>query len=630
MKIITSSRVINSAAILILCCVCALILTSTVSSEGPKNLGAGRAKEAIRMFDIGLGPHAFNFQLGRETKTQYLGSAEMRQLMQSEQAQPRSMVTDDFNGDGMGDLVIGYANANGGTLGLRQGNLQAIAPSDKEVFDGIGQGRYPSPFLTDVTLYSLPEAADFLQVGDFDSDGYSDVMAAARGGQRMYLLSGDGRGQLRDAQVFEVAGPVTAMQAGREQRGRFTSLALGLIVPGGATLSVYQEGGDGLASEPQNYTMPTEVSALAYGDLNRDGTPDVAAAARNEVAVVYQNANGAVDGPAPGENAVERTTFGFNVRGLTVGNFVFDRGHQMELALLADDGAIHLADKGSPDRRAFTAAEIEFVRQQRIAWHKGQQDMDSLTREMNKLVSNASRNAAQGAWKITETLNSGAAPPFSGAPGLLQTAKMSGLALDDLLVGNDADKSVQVVKNKQDVLKLKFKDAEALSATTSVKVEGAPLAAVAMRLSVNGLPGMVVLHEGQTEPTVNINSPNAVFAVNTTLDQIETSPANGLCNSASGCSLRAAITQSNYVGGSNAITLPIGTYTLTLGPFDDEFNTFGANMDSGDLDVIDLSFGGFPLLTAVTINGGGRDTTIVQMGTLVPAGARGINKDRVI
>ena len=321
MKTRTSNRLISLSVILVLCCVSALVITSTASSEGPKSLSAGRAKEAIRMFDVGLGPHAFNFDLGRETKTQYLASPGMRALVPAEQLQPRTMVSDDYNGDGMGDLVIGYATGNGGVLGLRHGNLQAIAPSDKDVFAGVQVGRYPSPFLTEVTQYSLPEAPDFLQVGDFDSDGYADVMAAARGGQRIYLFAGDGHGQLKNAQAFEVGGYITAMQAGREQRGRFTSLALGLIVPGGARVSIYQEGGDGLASEPASYEMPSEASALAYGDLNQDGTPDVAAAARNEVAVVYQNANGAVDGPAP--KAVERTTFPFNVRGSDHRQFCF-------------------------------------------------------------------------------------------------------------------------------------------------------------------------------------------------------------------------------------------------------------------------------------------------------------------
>jgi hypothetical protein len=149
------------------------------------------------MFDIGLGAIIFNLQLDRETKTHYVGAASLRQAVQAEQVQPRTIVSDDFNANGMGDLVIGYSNGSGGLLGLRQGNFQATTPSDPDVFERVGLGRYPSPFLPEVTLYSLAETPDFLQVGDFNSDGYSDVMAVARSGQRVYLFAGDGRGHLR-------------------------------------------------------------------------------------------------------------------------------------------------------------------------------------------------------------------------------------------------------------------------------------------------------------------------------------------------------------------------------------------------------------------------------------------------
>jgi hypothetical protein len=243
------------------------------------------------MFDIGLGRHTFNFQLGRETKTQYLGAAALRQVTEAQQVQPRTMVLDDFNGDGMGDLVIGHANSNGGVLGLRQGNLQALAPTDPAILEGVGQGRYPSPFLPEVSLYASPETPDFLQVGDFNSDGYSDVMAAARMSQRLYLFPGDGRGHLGEPQSFDVEGLVTALQAGREQPGVFTSLAVGLVASGGAKLSVYNVGRGGLTGAPESYPMPSEVTALTFGDLNKDGMPDVAAASGNEVAVVYQREN---------------------------------------------------------------------------------------------------------------------------------------------------------------------------------------------------------------------------------------------------------------------------------------------------------------------------------------------------
>src|SRR5258705_1860933 len=169
----------------------------------------GQASDALKMFDIGFGGRTFNFQLGRETQSRYLGSDALQQAIQLAQLRPLTMVSGDFNGDGMGDWVIGYANGGGGVLSFRQGNVQAIAPTG-EVFQGITQGRYPEPFLHEAKLYELPEAPDFLQVGDFNSDGYEDVLAAALGGANLYLLAGDGKGTLQAPQRFELSGQLTA------------------------------------------------------------------------------------------------------------------------------------------------------------------------------------------------------------------------------------------------------------------------------------------------------------------------------------------------------------------------------------------------------------------------------------
>lgn len=105
------------------------------------------------------------------------------------------------------------------------------------------------------------------------------------------------------------------------------------------------------------------------------------------------------------------------------------------------------------------------------------------------------------------------------------------------------------------------------------------------------------------------------FTVNTTLDLPDINPGDGICNTdVATCSLRAAITESNFIGGANVITVPSGTYTLTLGPADDEFNGAGATMDSGDLDIADLSAFSLPALTSVTINGAGAGVTIIDGG----------------
>jgi len=107
------------------------------------------------------------------------------------------------------------------------------------------------------------------------------------------------------------------------------------------------------------------------------------------------------------------------------------------------------------------------------------------------------------------------------------------------------------------------------------------------------------------------------FTVNTTVDLPDVNPGDGICNTGvATCSLRAAITESDFIGGTNVINVPSGTYTLTLGPFDDEFNGLGASPDSGDLDICDFSAFSLPQLISVTINGAGAGTTIINGGDI--------------
>src|SRR5690242_21889878 len=86
----------------------------------------------------------------------------------------------------------------------------------------------------------------------------------------------------------------------------------------------------------------------------------------------------------------------------------------------------------------------------------------------------------------------------------------------------------------------------------------------------------------------------ASFTVNSTADTVDASPGNGVCADASNnCTLRAAIMETNALGGADTITLPAGTFTLTrVGSDDTDVN--------GDLDVTG------PL----TINGAGSGSTI--------------------
>ena len=70
------------------------------------------------------------------------------------------------------------------------------------------------------------------------------------------------------------------------------------------------------------------------------------------------------------------------------------------------------------------------------------------------------------------------------------------------------------------------------------------------------------------------------FTVNSTLDATDNNPGDGTCDDGTGnCTLRAAIMESNALGGAHDINIPAGTYGLTIA---------GAQEDAaqtGDLDI---------------------------------------------
>jgi CSLREA domain-containing protein len=91
-------------------------------------------------------------------------------------------------------------------------------------------------------------------------------------------------------------------------------------------------------------------------------------------------------------------------------------------------------------------------------------------------------------------------------------------------------------------------------------------------------------------------TPNALaanFTVNTTTDAVDAGGCSG-----GPCTLRDAVLAANAAGGSSTITLPAGTYNLTISPSGND------DASTGDLNVT----------AAITINGAGSSTTIIDGG----------------
>jgi CSLREA domain-containing protein len=93
----------------------------------------------------------------------------------------------------------------------------------------------------------------------------------------------------------------------------------------------------------------------------------------------------------------------------------------------------------------------------------------------------------------------------------------------------------------------------------------------------------------------------APFVVNSTADAVDVNPGDGVCADALGqCTLRAAVMEANALGGADTITLPAGTYTLTI-------SGAGENAAAtGDLDVTGN----------LIVNGAGAASTIIDGGGL--------------
>src|SRR5579859_1726464 len=74
---------------------------------------------------------------------------------------------------------------------------------------------------------------------------------------------------------------------------------------------------------------------------------------------------------------------------------------------------------------------------------------------------------------------------------------------------------------------------------------------------------------------------SATFNVNSTLDEVDDNPGNGLCHSASNhCTLRAAVMEANFSSGAGAdIIVPRGIYTLTIPA------SAGDDASNGDLNL---------------------------------------------
>ncbi len=421
-------------------------------------------------------------------------------------ARPLALATADFDEDGTPDLLSGSVNAGVGFLSFYRGNAEAVYATER-------RAEPPLPFFPASHFVNLPTTPDFLVTGDFNADGHSDVVTAARNGSALYLLAGDGKGGFAEAASLELNGEVTALATGEINRvDGLADIAVALNSRAGAQVRLFAAAEGAWNAPSQSFALSRAATTLEFAHLTRDGLSDLAIAAGNELVVL----EGGQQTPR-----LTRTALSFATDSLAVGRFTDST--QEQIALLSRDGSLAVASH------------------QPATEQRGRQ---------------SNRTRANSGWQVAPYLSASPARLENSASRQLLRAHVSASKHDDLLMLQG--QQLQFVTNN---------DAPQFAAAT-LEGDADLVAALPLRLNASALQGLVLLSRNHAQPLIAQPEVAMTFIVNSTGDAGDTNPGDGVCATPTtgppACSLRAALQEANANAGADTINFNIGAGTQTI------------------------------------------------------------------
>lgn len=520
--------------------------------------------------------------------TQYVGPSGITQYLAGSQAQPVSLAHADFDSDGIEDLVIGYrAPGRGGILALQPGNVDTFAPQSQASWNMMVNNQFIAPFVNTAKVFSIPAAPNFLVTGQFL--GQVDLVTAAQGGNGIYILAGDGKGNFAAPQAFSVSGPINAMASGRFGSDNETNSLL--IATGGPQplLLLYRRSNSGLTLVA-SYGLQAPASSLDIDDLDGDGYPDGVMVSNGEVMILHAvGSNGAPQ--------LETLALPFSAVGVIPGFFTHDRCWRRQMAVLDTNSMIHIVVHGNFDPRPWTSAEIAEMR-------------DALIHGLPNPFQPTGPIPATDGWTVLESF-SGLAP-FSGtaqAPLLFRTSFLGRGANEVLAINSGAGQAGFVSHTAVQPGATSFVPGQ----QSLLSLSSTPTAAVVMPVSASQ-SGLVMLTANSTTPVIAATTTTIAFTVNTTADTVHKTTYDGVCaDSTNHCSLRAAVMEVNAEAANG-----------TVGPFQINVPAGNFNLTIPGAATTDASTGHLDVKAPVTIIGTGpKGTTITQTNPITPTHPNG-------
>lgn len=525
----------------------------------------------------------------------------------------------DLDYDGINELVTGHADS----VVIQRGDMNAFAPKTNAAYEAIRDLRFISPFESKTRVISVPFPAEMIATGDFTRDGKPDIVVGSRGADRIVLLEAGRNGGFKTREIF-VGGLVTALASGDINRpDGLTDVILGV----GAELVTFEGRGDIFTIAPRRIFLPHGIETVATGQLDSSDFVDIAAASGNLLTIVSGGDE---------SNEVSTLVRAYSIKSILVGEFVPDRAYRPEIAILDDNGKVHVMTRGDLDTRPVTYDE-QLFNQVREMDAKGwpvparvrQRLNASGFRELERFAGSDEKT-----WADYDSFDAVGAN-VSGSPDtIFSSGRLSNYG-EDLIVVNQSTGEVVVMP-----LVFNPETSEAVSyrgfrEQVKFQVGGSPVAAIAGRLNFDGDRDLLVINGANSAASALLTAPQASFTVNSNGDAVDANPGNGVCATAGAvCTLRAAIMEANHLAGNDSITINAGlNITLSTGRADND--AIGDNSEAGgDLDIF-CAINATEDSCILPLNTNNNDVSIIGNGNTITAGTfsgslgNGITTDRV-
>lgn len=260
--------------------------TSSIAAAGFVLVGDFNGDHKL---DVALSSGSLNIALGKGDGTF------APTLTYGSDGSAENLVSGDFNGDGIPDVVMTNFNGNENT---------AVS-----ILLGNGDGSFGA-----TSSYTTGQTSVGIVTADFNGDGKPDLATVNIGSSNVSVLLGTGKGKLANAVNYNVSsgqyGPLVSADFNGDKHPDLASVNYSA-----GTVSILLNQGNGTFGVYRDYAAGSNPTTLVAGDFNRDGANDIVVGNSNGLYFLKGNGKGGFASPvvaAAGSSPYAMTVADFN------------------------------------------------------------------------------------------------------------------------------------------------------------------------------------------------------------------------------------------------------------------------------------------------------------------------------